>query len=187
MSDAGVLPAEIRERVKIHPAADLFPMMSDAPIADIRVVARNEWQVRALAAEPTTPEEAAARYNALSWEIGEIELRHRALKEAQGKVLEDAKRLFPGGRGWKAWLKSHRTCEMSSAALTDALDQVGRRPDGRPHNTATQLTRFYNGLVDNDDPRLDRVTAAFEQLLAEFSSNHPNDDDPPPAAKASAA
>ena len=35
---------------------------SNRPVVEIRIIARNEWQTQALAAEPTTPEEATKRY-----------------------------------------------------------------------------------------------------------------------------
>jgi len=112
------------------------------------------------------------RYNAIGWETGVINRRYHELKAAQGKVLEDAKRFFPNGKGWKAWLKRQKTCDGTSCTLGDELDDalyhVGYQPDGRPENTITKFSRQFHELLRNDDARVPQVIAAVEQLIAAY-------------------
>jgi hypothetical protein len=107
--------------------------VSDGPEIEIKVIARNRWQTEALANEPTTPEEATIRYNAIDWEIRAIEWLAHDLRKTQGKTLVDAKRFFPNGRGYKKWLQSHKTCPMTTHGVNVALSAVGYQPSGAPY------------------------------------------------------
>jgi hypothetical protein len=97
---------------------------SDRPLIEIRVIARNEWQIRALEVEPTTAEEAKARYFALGWEGAEFGRRWHELEAVKGKVLEDARRFFPNSGSWKAWLRNLKTCPATTAAVNSALSHA---------------------------------------------------------------
>jgi hypothetical protein len=140
---------------------------SNRPLIEIKVLARNEWQTKALANEPTNPEEATIRYDALSWELGEIEKRWHELETAAGKTLEDAKRFFPNGRGWQAWVKSHKTCPASSAGVRIALYHAGYKAEGQPLNTMTRFSRWWDELCRDDDNRdlLSELTGELDRLM----------------------
>jgi transposase-like protein len=167
-------PSEANEPSGSTPAdgADHAPPTghtSIRPLIEIKVLARNEWQTKALENEPTNPEEATMRYDALSWETGEIAKRWHELETAEGKVLEDAKRFFPNGRGWKTWVNSHKTCEASSRATNTALWHVGYNRDCGPQNTMTRFHRWFGELLrsDDSDARIDQVIAAVSRLMGE--------------------
>jgi hypothetical protein len=143
--------------------------VSNRPEVEIKVIARNEWQTKALENEPTTLEEATARYNAIGWETGVIERRAWELREAEGQVLMDAKRFFPTGRGHKAWLNSHKTCAVSTSATNAALWHAGYQPNGDPHTSSTW--RRFNRLVHEIDvSRLPQFQKAVECLIAEYAA-----------------
>jgi hypothetical protein len=139
------------------------------PLMEIKILARAEWQMQALENEPTNPEEATIRYNAISWEIGEIARRWHELETAQGKVLEDAKRFFHNGKGWKAWLKSHKSCRRSTAAMNDALQHVDYSPEGNPAPADT-MTRLDRVVRELDDDRGAQLQDALERLIEKYTT-----------------
>jgi hypothetical protein len=94
----------------------------------------------------------------------------RELETAQGKALEYAKRFFPNGKGWKAWLKSQKTCEGTSAAIRASLYHAGYSRTGGPQNTLTRFDRLTREILQTeDDPRWPQFEAAVKRLIEEYT------------------
>ena len=151
--------------------------LSNRPKVSFVVLTRNEWQTRALENEPTTPEEAKVRYNAIGWEAGEVERVLWGLREAEGNCLNNAKRFFSTVKDWRSWVQSLKTCPGTTHEANLALYAIGdiaggsrtKRIWAKHHQMINKLNEHQYTKWCNDFEALTEKYAAEIQPAEEFA------------------
>jgi hypothetical protein len=132
------------------------------------------WNIPGLLdAVPTTPEEAETQYHALGW-LEDAVMRpawekQQHYTQAQGDKLEEAQKFFATKKAWNEWIKTLKTCQMTThgvnAALAFSTKERAKFADGKAAR-AERLQREFPELAavlaaGNSDAR-DLVWAAMD-------------------------